>query len=500
MAGGDDRSSDAYHKKWEKVVKEEEAAVAAEDDALAAQSDAALGLSAAAHEPRSTAEAEERARRDALRAAKQVWRDKDHAMTAAKLVVEKESGVTRTLTQADLGDDKHAVHIKGAKGCAYTLDARMRVAKVFVEDCEGCVVRVECLIVSQHVEMWACDGVQLVLNAPVATVQVDGSARAEVVYARGDALGAVLHATCASLAISFAGDGEGKDLVAAEKEADERGGGGGGRGSSDGNSEIPQYITRRVNGEVLTERVVGISSNTSYFCANPHLPPNYDLRPHFGVKKKVCVVCHLFIKAVWTVRVIEPNTITSFCALCTVGRGACPPTLEVRGKDEYPTTVREMQLARAEAAANGDAAAAAALAAAAPVDTDTAAARAEGRKEKGNEAFKEGNYPQASVFYTQALELAPQHHIALANRSACFLKMGEHEKALADAEACVAAKSDFVKGHFRRGLSLHAMGRYGEAVGALEKAEKMDPKNKQVVDALRMAAFKARRQAEEGGA
>lgn len=174
--------------------------------------------------------------------------------------------------------------------------------------------------------------------------------------------------------------------------------------------------------------------------------------------------------------------------------------MEVRGKDEYPTTVREMQLARAEAAANGDAAAAAALAADAPVDTDTAAARAEGRKEKGNEAFKEGNYPQAAVFYTQALELAPQHHIALANRSACFLKMGEHEKALADAEACVAAKSDFVKGHFRRGLSLHAMGRYGEAVGALEKAEKMDPKNKQVVDALRMAAFKARRQAEAGGA
>jgi hypothetical protein len=47
------------------------------------------------------------------------------------------------------------VHIKGAKGCTYTLDAEMRVAKVFVEDCAGCVVRVQCLIVTQHVEMWA---------------------------------------------------------------------------------------------------------------------------------------------------------------------------------------------------------------------------------------------------------------------------------------------------------------------------------------------------------
>jgi tetratricopeptide (TPR) repeat protein len=74
-----------------------------------------------------------------------------------------------------------------------------------------------------------------------------------------------------------------------------------------------------------------------------------------------------------------------------------------------------------------------------------------------DEAFKEGNYPQAAVFYTQTLELAPAHHVALANRSACFLKLGEHEKALADAEACVAAKPDFLKGHFRKGMSLHAM-------------------------------------------
>jgi|AntAceMinimDraft_11_1070367.scaffolds.fasta_scaffold200207_1 hypothetical protein len=53
------------------------------------------------------------------------------------------------------------------------------------------------------------------------------------------------------------------------------------------------------------------------------------------------------------------------------------PYVSVRGKDEYPTTVREMILARAEAAAGGDALAAAALAADAPIDTDTAAARAE---------------------------------------------------------------------------------------------------------------------------
>jgi len=388
MGAGDDRSSDDYHKRWDAIAAEQEAKVVAEDEAAVRGSDAALGLSAAAYEPRSSAEAEERSKRDALKSAKAFWKDKDRAATASKFMVGEESGITRTLTQADLGGDKHAVHIKGAKGCTYTLDALMRVAKVFVEGCSGCVVRVQCLVVSQHVEVWACDGVELVLEAPVATVQVDGSAQVAVAFAQGDMLGAVVHATCASLSISFEGSAEVKDLVAAENDPDGSVPGaqesGAGRGDANSTGEIPQFITRRVNGTVITERVV-------------------------------------------------------------------------RGKDEYPTTVREMILARAEAAAGGDALAAAALAADAPIDTDTAAARAEGRKEKGNEAFKEGNYSQAAVFYTQVMELAPAHHVALANRSACFLKLGEHEKALEDAEACIAAKPDFVKGHFRKGLSLHAM-------------------------------------------
>ena len=38
-----------------------------------------------------------------------------------------------------------------------------------------------------------------------------------------------------------------------------------------------------------------------------------------------------------------------------------------------------------------------------------------------------------------------------------------------------------LKGHFRKGLSLHAMKRYGEAVLALVEAEKLDGKHEQVL-------------------
>jgi len=132
---GDDRSSETYHSKWDKFAKDEEASLAAEDAALAAQSDAALGLSAAADAPRSDAEAAERAKREALKAAKQLFKDKDMAALGSKLVIADEVGASRLLTADDMaaddmGGEKHAVHIKGAKDCTYTLDALMRVAKV----------------------------------------------------------------------------------------------------------------------------------------------------------------------------------------------------------------------------------------------------------------------------------------------------------------------------------------------------------------------------------
>lgn len=89
-------------------------------------------------------------------------------------------------------------------------------------------------------------------------------------------------------------------------------------------------------------------------------------------------------------------------------------------------------------------------------------------------------------------------HLALANRAQCFLKMGDPEKALRDSERCIeVGPADFAKGHFRKGMALHAMKRFGEAVSALAEAERQDPKSKQIQDAIKMSGMMARKQAEE---
>ncbi len=131
----------------------------------------------------------------------------------------------------------------------------------------------------------------------------------------------------------------------------------------------------------------------------------------------------------------------------------------------------------------------------------------EAQKAKGNEAFVAGEYAQAVLLYTLALDRAAElpdassfssssttatkqlfpRHVVLSNRSASFLKLGHHDKALADGIEAEKLDPNYVKGVFRKGLALHALGRYQEALGALSTALRIEPKNKQIKQALQFA-------------
>jgi tetratricopeptide (TPR) repeat protein len=144
-------------------------------------------------------------------------------------------------------------------------------------------------------------------------------------------------------------------------------------------------------------------------------------------------------------------------------------------------------------------------------DIETIVTSCENEKAKGNEAFTSGEYAQAVLFYTLALDRAAElpdattveeklsgkntdpitqlfpRHIVLSNRSACFLKLGHHKKALKDGTDSESLDGTYVKGIFRKGLALHAMGRYKDAIEALAAAHKLEPKNKQIKQALQFA-------------
>jgi len=115
-------------------------------------------------------------------------------------------------------------------------------------------------------------------------------------------------------------------------------------------------------------------------------------------------------------------------------------------------------------------------------------------KDEGNSAFKASDFLQAAAFYTQSLDAHP-NDVVYCNRSQCWLKLGQHERALEDARAAAKINPSNTKAYFREGISLHALERYAEAIPAFAKAENLDPKNKQITDAIRMAQLKARQQA-----
>jgi len=87
-------------------------------------------------------------------------------------------------------------------------------------------------------------------------------------------------------------------------------------------------------------------------------------------------------------------------------------------------------------------------------------------KKKGNKAFSEKKFQDAIDFYTQALEKdleGKNHHLLYSNRSASWLAMEDHERAMEDANATVKAKSDWSKGYYRRGKVYEALKKLNEA-------------------------------------
>uniref|UniRef100_A0A7S0ENX4 Uncharacterized protein n=1 Tax=Hanusia phi TaxID=3032 RepID=A0A7S0ENX4_9CRYP len=111
------------------------------------------------------------------------------------------------------------------------------------------------------------------------------------------------------------------------------------------------------------------------------------------------------------------------------------------------------------------------------------AAMSEDDKTKGNEAFKKGEFDRALEHYSRALETA-ENHVIRSNRSACFSQLGQHEKALVDAEEAIRLAPSWPKGYSRKAAALFFMGELDQAHAAYSRALELDPKDELVRQAL----------------
>ncbi|KAG7153735.1 Tetratricopeptide repeat protein 31-like, partial [Homarus americanus] len=93
---------------------------------------------------------------------------------------------------------------------------------------------------------------------------------------------------------------------------------------------------------------------------------------------------------------------------------------------------------------------------------------------RGNEAANVGQYSVAVRLFTDAIRLDPNDHRFFGNRSYCYDQLGQHEKALKDAEKAIKIAPQWPKGHFRKGTSLRGLGKYIDAESAFEVVLRLD--------------------------
>lgn len=90
-------------------------------------------------------------------------------------------------------------------------------------------------------------------------------------------------------------------------------------------------------------------------------------------------------------------------------------------------------------------------------------------------------------YYGRAIKLDEKNFVCYANRSAAWLKLGNPEEALKDADKCIKLKPKYHKGHARKATALHALKRYSDEVKAYKYGLKYCPDEEALKNGLEQA-------------
>jgi len=395
-----------YYSKWDKFTKEEVEAVEQQDKTEADEASQKLGLNSDA--PKSEVEKKDLEKRQALREAKQLWKEKELSEQMVKKIIGDGDDGENLVVDEVLLEGKSVVFIQNSKNSCYRLPSNLtyRLTKVFIENCENCTIDIECMCITQHLEISHSENLTINIRVETKVVQLD---------------------LCTNITLNY------DPAVFHEKED---------KIYTAGVSNSTFNVVRK-SGKTFTVKV-------DYKELGAEIVGDKPL-------EEFQFVSHFYKEEFLTERIY-------------------------RSKGNLPLTNRE--IVEAEAAGNGD-------------GLQSQERAAELKKIGGNEAFQEGNYHQAAVFYTESIDLAPAGSklipICYANRAQCYLKTGHLYEALIDSDECITVDPSYVKGHFRRGMALHALKRYPEAIMSLSHASDMEPKNEQIKQALGFAHLKHRK-------
>lgn len=424
------------YNKWNSITKDLVAEADEEEEKEKEEASQYLGLNGKI--PRSKAEADERAKMEAVQLAKSALDKQKEIEEKKKFVIEdivaNQSDEVIVLDDERL-EGRRVIVLRNCNGASFHLvrpkSITDSIIKVFIESCNSCSIKVEVPIITSMIEIAHCSDLKIkVSKYQVNTIQIDMSTQLHVEYLDPNSFGT------------------GKDFKTNGDRIYHA-------GVSDMTFRIPistKHETKTIERKIdyLADGAVQVAEQSA---------EEYQFATYVKWREKEATLVTERIHRVGS-RIFTQSELN-----------------KQKKVNELDTMIRMDE-------------------------TDLKIKECETHKSEGNDEFVQGNYGQAVLLYSLAIEKSSNldtsessqkfeaRHICFANRSACFLKLGHHEKALEDAASCIQLEPKYVKGFFRKGLALHAMARYSEALQVLSEAVKIEPKNKQIKQAIQFAEVK----------
>ena len=338
--------------------------------------------------------------------------------------------------------EKRVLYIQNNTNSSYIIASDTTVTKVFIEDCKGCDFLFQCKVSTSCIEIHRCENISLhIAVQEIHTIQADVSENVAVLYNKDlfTEDTKIYHSSVRGMKISY-------DVNGTENPKDFK------------SQTVDDYELSRLAEQSRTASNLGKDDQfvTAYVVEMSDLVTDLVVRDGAGHPT--------------TMREIEAR------------KGKIKAEVAKRGLDiNDPAVQKSLQ----------------------EYDPLSPVELGKKYKDEGNKAFKECDYRQASVHYTQAVDSVTSLNVnedkeacdvlkaSLSNRAACSLKLGDPENALNDTNEVLKLDSNHVKATFRKGMALHALQRYREACPVLSKALELEPKNSQIKSALTFAERRA---------
>jgi len=108
-------------------------------------------------------------------------------------------------------------------------------------------------------------------------------------------------------------------------------------------------------------------------------------------------------------------------------------------------------------------------------------------RQRGNEAYKSGDYQQARDLYSSAIQLDPQNATLYGNRSASYMMLQDFSAALEDSTRSVHLDESYTKGYLRAAKCHLMLGNPNLSIDFYRKVLSVQPRHKQAKEELEVS-------------